>query len=51
LLFGRFPDSRSFGNAAPGPAKPKVPDYLKSAIKNKAGDFVESFLKPVPVYL
>ena len=30
----------------PKPAKPKVPEYLKSAVKSKADDFVESFLKP-----
>jgi hypothetical protein len=28
------------------PAKPKVPEHLKAAIKSKADDFVESFLKP-----
>ena len=50
MLLGRFPDSRSFGNVLPKPAKPKVPDYLKSAVKNKAGGFVKSVLKPVPVY-
>lgn len=29
----------------PKPPKPKMPDYLKSVVKNKAEDFVESFLK------
>ena len=30
----------------PKPAKPKVPEYLKPAVKSKADEFVESFLKP-----
>ncbi len=30
----------------PKPPKPKVPEYMKSAVENKADDFVESFLKP-----
>ncbi len=30
----------------PKPPKPKVPEYLKSFVKTKADDFVESFLKP-----
>jgi hypothetical protein len=32
--------------AQPKPAKPKVPEYLKSVVKTKADEFVESFLKP-----
>ena len=30
----------------PKPPKPKVPEYLKSVVKTKADDFVETFLKP-----
>lgn len=30
----------------PKPAKPKVPEYLKSVVKTRADQFVESFLKP-----
>ncbi len=30
----------------PKPAKPKVPEYVKTAVKRKADEFVESFLKP-----
>jgi len=30
----------------PKQPKPKVPEYLKPAVKTKADDFVESFLKP-----
>jgi hypothetical protein len=30
----------------PKPAKPKVPEYLKSTVKSGADDFVEPFLKP-----
>ena len=32
--------------APPKPAKPKVPEYLKPAVKAKADEFAESFLKP-----
>jgi hypothetical protein len=30
----------------PKPPKPKVPDSVKSVVKTKADEFVESFLKP-----
>lgn len=30
----------------PKPPKPKVPDYLKSDVKARADEFVESFLRP-----
>ena len=30
----------------PKPTKPKVPEYEKAAVKYKADEFVESFLKP-----
>lgn len=30
----------------PKSPKPKVPEYLKSVVKAKADEFVESFLKP-----
>ncbi len=30
----------------PKQAKPKVPEHVKAAVKCKADDFVESFLKP-----
>ncbi len=30
----------------PKPAKPKVPEYLKSVVKTRADEFVETFLKP-----
>jgi len=30
----------------PKPAKPKIPEALKAAVKCKADDFVESFLRP-----
>ena len=31
----------------PKPPKPKMPEYLKSVVKTKADEFVESFLKPL----
>ena len=30
----------------PEPPKPKVPDHVKSSVKSRADEFVESFLKP-----
>ncbi len=41
-----MPTKKRWMYVPPKPPKPKVPEYLKTEVKDRADDFVESYLKP-----